>query len=480
MMEDEVVRRRRWLAPGEFLDLIGAVNLIPGPNSTEIAIHVGQRRAGVPGLLVAGACFILPAVAIVTALAWAYVRFGSRPAAEGLLYGIKPVIIAIVAQALWRLGRTALKSGTLGALALAVCVLNAAGVDELALLFGAGGAMVVLRRARRQQPAGAAIVLPLLLGQAAPAAFGLWPMFLIFLKIGSVLFGSGYVLLAFLRADFVERRGWLTESQLLDAVAVGQFTPGPVFTTATFIGYLLGFRGGVAGGIRGACVATAGIFLPAFVFVALSGLVLPRVRRSPDAAAFLDGVNAASLALMAVVSFALARAAVVDAPTALLALGAGAALLPFSILIGGGSRLMGRVAETIGPRWPLTVGPIICGAGYALMVRLDPHGSFWTSILPGMAVMALGMAGAVAPLTTAVLSAVDDDHAGTASGFNSAIARTGGLIATALAGAVMAQSGPGLTDAFHGAALIGAGLAVTSGLVAFLTLPKSKMAREPT
>jgi predicted MFS family arabinose efflux permease len=161
-------------------------------------------------------------------------------------------------------------------------------------------------------------------------------------------------------------------------------------------------------------------------------------------------------------------------------LGAGAALLPFSILIGGGSRLMGRVAETIGPRWPLTVGPIICGAGFALMVRLDPHGSFWTSILPGMAVMALGMAGAVAPLTTAVLSAVDDDHAGTASGFNSAIARTGGLIATALAGAVMAQSGPGLTDAFHGAALIGAGLAVTSGLVAFLTLPKSKMAREPT
>ena len=312
MMEDEVVRRRRWLSREAFLDYLGATNLIPGPNSTELAIHIGHARAGWPGLLVAGACFILPAALIVTAIAWSYVRFGMLPAAEGLLYGIKPVVIAVVVQALVGLGRTALKTPLLIALAVGATVATALGVNELLVLFLAGLLMVALRR-----PAASASALALLptapAALAAPTAFGLWPLFAVFLKIGSVLFGSGYVLLAFLRADLVERLGWLTERQLLDAVAVGQITPGPVFTTATFVGYLLA-------GPRGAGVATLGIFLPAFVFVALSGPLVPRLRRSPTAAAVLDGVNAASLALMAVVTWHLGRAALVDVPTVLLAL----------------------------------------------------------------------------------------------------------------------------------------------------------------
>jgi chromate transporter len=332
MMEDEVVRRRRWLTREEFLDYLGATNLIPGPNSTELAIHIGRARAGWPGLLVAGACFILPAALIVTAIAWAYVKFGAMPVAAGLLYGVKPVVIAVVLQALWGLGRTALKTRGLVALGLAAVVAASAGVHELVILFGAGAIMVICRAfTARRVPAADRNALSLVapgltrlgLGRPALAAaatagvavatpFGLWPLFGVFLKIGAVLFGSGYVLLAFLRADLVERLHWLTERQLLDAVAVGQVTPGPVFTTATFIGYVLG-------GGAGATLATVGIFLPAFVFVALSGLILPRLRRSPTAAAVLDGVNVASLALMVAVTWTLARAALVDPLTVTLA-----------------------------------------------------------------------------------------------------------------------------------------------------------------
>ena len=325
LMEDEVVRRRRWLTRDEFLDYLGATNLIPGPNSTELAIHIGHARAGWPGLIVAGACFILPAALIVAFIGWAYVRFGALPEVSGLLYGVKPVVIAVVLQALWSLGRTALKTRGLVALGVVALIAVAVGVNELLILFGAAMVMIIVRRvaqARAHQTSDArgAFALPISATAvsataAGVAPFGLWPLFLVFLKTGAVLFGSGYVLIAFLRADLVERLGWLTERQLLDAVAVGQVTPGPVFTTATFVGYVLG-------GGPGAVIATIGIFLPAFIFVALSGLVLPRIRRSPMTRAVLDGVNVASLALMAAVTFQLARAALVDWVTLALALAA--------------------------------------------------------------------------------------------------------------------------------------------------------------
>jgi chromate transporter len=306
LMEEELVRRRHWLDREAFLDLLGAANLIPGPNSTELAIHVGFARGGWPGLLVAGACFILPAALMVAALAWGYVRFGSLPAVAGILSGVAPVVIAIVAQAIWNLGRSVLTSLAPMAVGLACVAAAMLGANELAVLAAGGVAMWALATPRSANDAlrsgAAAIAAPslALVGGAAP--FTLGGLFLVFLKIGSVLFGSGYVLLAFLRADLVVRLGWLTERQLLDAVAVGQVTPGPVFTTATFVGYLLGGAGGAA-------VATIGIFLPAFVFVAASGPLIPLVRRSPIARAVLDGVNVASLALMAVVIARLARSA---------------------------------------------------------------------------------------------------------------------------------------------------------------------------
>jgi chromate transporter len=321
MMEEEVVRRRQWLKRDEFLDLLGATNLIPGPNSTEMAIHIGHRQAGWPGLVVAGVCFIGPAVVIVGAFAWAYVRYRSLPEVAGILYGVKPVIIAIVLQALYSLGRTALKTKFLAAIAVAGVALTFAGVHELVILAG-GGVIAVARKLIGQRmkssnslPVFSTSTLAMLFQSAAPAAtsFGLWPLFLFFLKVGAVLYGSGYVLLAFIRADLVERWHWLTESQLLDAIAVGQVTPGPVFTTATFIGYVLA-------GAPGATVATIGIFLPAFFFVALSGPLVPRIRRSPAAGAVLDGVNACALSLMFVVTYQLARSAIIDVKTLAIAL----------------------------------------------------------------------------------------------------------------------------------------------------------------
>jgi chromate transporter len=335
MMEDEVVRRRGWLTREEFLDLVGASHLIPGPNSTELAIHIGRRRAGWAGLFIAGISFIIPAVLIVLACAWAYVRFGKLPQADGLLYGIKPVIIAIVLQALWSLGRTAIKSKLLAAASLVAAVLSILRVDELAILAGVGLVAAAVRRMGGASRSSAAPMIsflpafrsPILAAAATGGAgvpFGVWPMFLFFLKVGSVLYGSGYVLLAFLRADLVERWGWLTEGELLDAVAIGQFTPGPVFTTATFIGYVLG-------GVPAALLATLGIFLPAFVFVAISGPLVPRIRGSPVAGAFLDGVNAASFALMAVVTWQLGAAALVDWLTVVMAAVAVVVLLRFRV-----------------------------------------------------------------------------------------------------------------------------------------------------
>jgi chromate transporter len=326
MMEDEVVRRRQWLTHEEFLDMLGATNLIPGPNSTEMAIHIGHRRAGWLGLLVAGSCFILPAALIVSVIAWGYVHFGKLPKVEGILYGVKPIIITVVLQALWRLGRSALKTKWLAVIGIVAAALNFLGVNELIILF-ATGLFVVARNLFQRN-----CVMPMLrIVPAVPfaitsaaASFGLWPLFLFFLKVGSVLFGSGYVLLAFLRADLVDRWHWLTASQLLDAIAVGQITPGPVFTTATFIGFILS-------GTLGATVATIGIFLPAFFFVAISGLLVPRLRRSPLAGAFLNGLNVASLALMAVVTWQLGRVAVCDWMTTGLVIVSGFLLLRFRI-----------------------------------------------------------------------------------------------------------------------------------------------------
>jgi len=356
MMEDEVVRRRKWLTHEEFLDLLGATNLIPGPNSTEMAIHIGHRRAGWLGLIVAGSCFILPAMLIVLGIAWAYTRYGTLPQSEAILYGVKPVIIAVVLQALWGLSKSAVKNGILGFTAVAVMVLNFLGANELLLLLGGGALPGIIRLVRRQRAALPGLLWPLpmlrpFLLAGVPAAantatagsFGIWPLFFFFLKVGSVLYGSGYVLLAFLRSGLVERLGWLTETQLLDAVAVGQVTPGPVFTTATFVGYILG-------GAPAALLATLGIFLPAFIFVAISGPLVSRIRHSPVAGAFLDGVNAASLALMAVVTLQLAKAALIDTVTIILALVSAFLLVRYKInsawLVLGGA-LAGVVTKVI-------------------------------------------------------------------------------------------------------------------------------------
>ncbi len=357
MMEGEVVRRRQWLTHAEFLDLLGATNLIPGPNSTELAIHIGHRRAGWPGLLIAGACFILPATIIVGVIAWAYVRFGSLPQADGLLYGVKPVIMAVILQALIGLGRAAFKTKGLALIGLIGAALNVFGVHELLVLFlsgfvVAGGRWMALRRS--EHTAGGRTLLGVIppvpfvaavgvAGVASATPFSIGALFLFFLKVGSVLFGSGYVLLAFLRADLVERWHWLTEDQLLDAIAVGQFTPGPVFTTATFIGYLLN-------GSIGAVVATVGIFLPAFFFVAISGPLIPRLRASPITSAGLDGVNVASLALMAVVTCQLGAAAMVDWFTVSMAVASAVILLRYKVnsawLVLGGA-IMGLMAYSL-------------------------------------------------------------------------------------------------------------------------------------
>lgn len=336
MMREEVVVRRKWLSEQHFLDLIGVTNLIPGPNSTQMAIHVGRERAGWRGLIVAGMCFIMPAALIVVAFAFLYERYGSTPAGERLLYGISPVVIAIVAQALWGLFRTAVKGWLTAVMALAALVLYLfAGVAEIPLLFGGALVVVALQGARRRWGEAAVIAPPLgLLVWQLPASLGgLGFLFLTFLKIGSVLFGSGYVLLAFLRSDFVGP-GLLSDQQIVDAVAIGQFTPGPVFTTATFVGYLLE-------GVPGAIVATVGIFLPAFVFVALIGPFVSRARRSRTLSSALDGLNAVALALMAGVTVQLGQATIVDPLTALIAVVALVLLARFKLnsvwlVLGGG------------------------------------------------------------------------------------------------------------------------------------------------
>lgn len=342
LMRREVVERRRWLTDAQLVDLIGVTNLIPGPNSTELAMHVGRSRAGGRGLIVAGLAFIVPAASIVLALAWAYVELGATPAGEALLYGIKPVVIAIVAAALVSLLRTAVGGPLTAVVAVGAAVLWLLGVNEL-LLLGGGAASVAAARFGTGHP-WAAMGLALPIAAAAATSVNLWTLGAVFLKAGSVLYGSGYVLLAFLRGDLVERLGWLTDTQLLDAVAIGQVTPGPLFTTATFVGYLLA-------GVPGAVVATVAIFLPAFIFVAIIGPIAERVREKRLTAALLDGVNAAAIGLMAAVSLQLGTSAIVDPLTAALALGAYIALLlgrvPSVLLVALGAAV-GLAASALG------------------------------------------------------------------------------------------------------------------------------------
>ncbi len=346
MMREALVVRRQWLSDPEFLDLVGASSALPGPTSTEVSMYTGRRWAGIPGLVVAGLAFIVPAAVVMGVLAWAYVRFGTRPAAEGLFRGIQPVVVAVVAVAVAGLGRTALKNGVMVAIGVAVLAAYLAGVNEPVLLFLAAAVAAMAVRRPFRTSGLPVLVLPFTVSigigsigiggaVARPASdVDLAQLFAVFLKIGALLFGSGYVLLAFLRNDLVLDRAWLTERQLLDAIAIGQATPGPLFTTATFVGYLLA-------GAKGAVVATVAIFLPSFVMVAALDPIVTRMRRSPVAGAALDGLNVAAVALMAGVTWFLAKDAVVDGPSALIAAAAAVALLRWRVdpawLVGAGA-----------------------------------------------------------------------------------------------------------------------------------------------
>jgi chromate transporter len=328
-MQSEAVERRGWISREGFLDLVGVCNLLPGPGSTQVAMALGFVRAGWLGLLVAGTCFILPAALSTLALAWLYCHFGGLGVAHHLLYGVKPVMLAILLHATGNLGRTGLRTWKLAALAVLALTAALLGLPPLGVLLACGGgclaAVWLSRRPTGASQAGGLAMLATGLSPAkaglavSPALLGLLPVALVFLKLGLSVFGSGYVLLAFLQTELVDRLHWITSAQLLDSLAAGQLTPGPVFATATFLGYLLQ-------GLPGAVVATVAIFLPSFLLAALAGTVAGRLRNRPLAAAFLDGVNAAAVALMASVAWPLGSAALVDPATALLALASAAML----------------------------------------------------------------------------------------------------------------------------------------------------------
>ncbi|HEV7332256.1 MAG TPA: chromate efflux transporter [Flavisolibacter sp.] len=312
MMEEEVVRKRSWMNHQHFLDLVGATNLIPGPNSTELTMHIGKERAGWKGLVLAGLCFIIPAVLITAFFAWAYQRYGHLPQMQPFIYGIKPAIIAVIVATMIRLGKKALKSATLGFIGLAAAVAVLAGVNEIFVLFGAGllGIGIHLLRSGEKRLNG---FVPFVLLQVSYVAAETTPakLFLIFLKVGAILYGSGYVLFAFLDAELVAK-GLLSKQELIDAIAVGQFTPGPVFSSATFIGWQIA-------GLPGAFAATIGIFLPAFLFVALLNPIIPRLRKSMLMSAFLDTVNIASIAIILSVVIEMAQVTLLDWRSLLLA-----------------------------------------------------------------------------------------------------------------------------------------------------------------
>lgn len=312
MMEDEVVKKRKWMSHEHFLDLVGATNLIPGPNSTEMTMHCGHERAGWPGLIVAGACFIFPAVVITSVFAWAYQQYGQLPKVEAFIYGIKPAVIAIILAAVISLGKKALKSVELGILGAATAIASLAGVNEILALFGCGLAGVLLSLIRNRKTTVHSFI-PLIVLQIVAAAPHLSnaKIFWSFLKVGALLYGSGYVLFAFLDAELVSN-GLLTRQQLIDAIAVGQFTPGPVLSTATFVGWQLN-------GAWGALAATAGIFLPSFLFTVLLNPLIPKMRKSQLMSAFLDAVNIAAVAVILAVSVEMGKAALTDWRTVLIA-----------------------------------------------------------------------------------------------------------------------------------------------------------------
>ncbi|MDE0183355.1 MAG: chromate efflux transporter [Caldilineaceae bacterium] len=370
MLEDEAVTRRKWLSRDHFLDLVGATNLIPGPNSTEMMIHIGYQRAGWPGLLAAGISFVLPAVVLSTLLAWVYVKYGMLPAVQPLLMGIKPAVLAVILGALWRLGRTASKPQAamqtrivLGIIGIAVAAAVYLGAPVVwSLVAGGVLGMAALRGTRELRAAAALLALPdsrfnlpwaeispssalkwtALVAASTVSGLTLGALGLFFLKVGSVLYGSGYVLVAFLEDELVHTNGWLTQQQLLDAIAIGQFTPGPVLSTAAFIGYVLA-------GVPGAAVSAAAIFAPSFVFVAILNPIVPRLRRSAWMAAFLDAVNVSAVGLMAAVLVRLTADVVTGWPAAVIALLAAAAVLRWRVssawVVIGGAMLA----------WPLSL-----------------------------------------------------------------------------------------------------------------------------
>lgn len=365
MMQDEVVARRKWLTAERFLDLVGTTNLIPGPNATEMAMHIGYIRAGPTGLVLAGLSFILPAALLTMGLAWAYVRYGALPQVSPFLYGIKPAVLGVILTALWRLGKTSIKGWRYLLIGLAAMAASFLGLNEILALLGGGLVGMCWLRLRAAEEHGAkpgalgcilagALRSHPLLGGATCAAYGaiaaaqasLWKLGLFFLKIGSVLYGSGYVLLAFLERGLVRDYRWMSQQQLLDAIAAGQCTPGPLSSTATFVGYVLL-------GIPGAVVATAGMFLPSFLFILALGPLLPRLRRSPWTASFLDAVNVSSIGLMAVVVVRVGQGALVGWPAWLIALAATAASLRWKVnstwLVLGGALLGWLISPPLSP-----------------------------------------------------------------------------------------------------------------------------------
>jgi chromate transporter len=353
LMHHEVVVRRKWVDEQKFLDIMGAVNLIPGPNATEIASHLGLIRAGWVGLIVAGVLFAIPGTAAIILVAWAYVKYGSLPQVGWVLYGVKPAVIAIITQAIWSLGRKGFKSPLLIIIGLGVLVLYLFSFNEIALLLGGAVLFFLVQNGWKliKKGTSALILAPALLSNLPLAslatstlAFNQVNLFLIFLKMGFTLFGSGYVMLAFLNSEFVVNLGWLTHGQVVDAIAVaGQITPGPVFNSAAFVGYLLG-------GVPSALLAALGIFLPSFILVALLSRFLPAMRKSWWAGSFLDGINAASLGLMAAVTIQLGRAVLIDPFTIVLAVAALFLLIRFKVssvwlVLGGGA--LGAVYKLI-------------------------------------------------------------------------------------------------------------------------------------
>lgn len=343
MMEDEVVNKRKWMSQSHFLDLVGATNLIPGPNSTEMTMHCGYEKAGWKGLIIAGCCFIFPAVIITGVFAWFYQQYGQLPQVEPFIYGIKPAVIAIILMAAYRLGKKAIKNKTLAILGILATVASLMGINEIATLLGFGLLGLVIYYINKQKNTLFNFVPLFILTASTSVKISTLKIALTFLKVGAILYGSGYVLFAFLNTELVAK-GWLSRQVLLDAVAIGQITPGPVLSTATFIGWQLN-------GIAGAMAATIGIFLPSFIFVLLLNPIIPKMRKSETVSAFLDAVNVAAVALIVAVCVMMSKDTLTDWRTVLIALVSLTVVFVFkkmnSALIVLGSAVLGYLLSII-------------------------------------------------------------------------------------------------------------------------------------